>query len=91
MQVEGTNLKVFGQLRLLQAVAGRMVRAKVINRCALSSWSELMTYCKIVMAHRDTEQFRLLFLDRKNVLIGDEAQGSGTVNHVPVYPRDIVK
>ncbi|MEM9140760.1 MAG: JAB domain-containing protein [Pseudomonadota bacterium] len=91
LQVEGTNPKVFYQMRLMEAVAGRMARAKVINRCALSSWSELMTYCKTVMAHRDTEQFRLLFLDRKNVLIGDEAQAQGTVNHVPVYPREIVK
>lgn len=91
LQVDGTNPTVFYQLRLFEAVSHRMARAKVINRCALSSWSELMAYCKTVMAHRDTEQFRVLFLDRKNVLIGDEAQAQGTVDHVPVYPREVVK
>ncbi|MEO1458526.1 MAG: DNA repair protein RadC [Pseudomonadota bacterium] len=91
LQIAGTNPKVFYQLRLFEAVSHRMARAKMINRCALSSWSELMAYCKTVMAHRDTEQFRVLFLDRKNILTGDEAQAQGTVDHVPVYPREVVK
>ena len=50
-----------------------------------------MSYCRTVMAYRDTEQFRILFLDRKNVLIADEAQAKGTVDHVPVYPREVAK
>jgi DNA repair protein RadC len=50
-----------------------------------------MDYCRIAMAHRETEQFRILFLDRKNVLIADEEAGRGTVDHVPVYPREVVK
>ncbi|MEM7686561.1 MAG: DNA repair protein RadC, partial [Pseudomonadota bacterium] len=66
-------------------------RAKVMNKDALSSWSALMAYCKTAMAHQDTEQFRILFLDRKNVLIADEQQARGTVDHVPVYPREVVK
>lgn len=83
--------KVFYRLRLFAAVAGRMARAKVMDRSVLSSWTELMTYCKTVMAHRSTEAFRVLYLDRKNVLIGDEAQADGTIDHVPVYPREVVK
>lgn len=58
---------------------------------ALTSWSSLMEYCKISMAHRETEQFRILFLDRKNILIADEEQAKGTVDHVPVYPREVAK
>ena len=66
-------------------------RARVLNRPALSSWDALLTYCHTTMAHRDTERFRILFLDRKNVLIADEEQARGTVDHVPVYPREVVK
>ncbi len=57
----------------------------------LSSWDALLDYCHTAMAHRETEQFRVLFLDRKNVLVADEEQAKGTVDHVPVYPREIVK
>ncbi|MFV0335673.1 MAG: RadC family protein [Tropicimonas sp.] len=91
LEVDGVTPKVFCQLRLAEAVAHRMARAKVMQRHVLSSWDALMEYCKTVMAHRGTEQFRVLYLDRKNVLIADEAQAEGTVDHVPVYPREIVK
>lgn len=91
MQVLGTTQKVHFQLRLVEAVAHRMARARVMERCAIASWEALMTYCRTVMAHRETEQFRILFLDRKNVLIADEAQAKGTVDHVPVYPREVAK
>ena len=62
-----------------------------MEREALSNWSALMDYCKTAMSHRETEEFRILFLDRKNVLIADEPQASGTVDHVPVYPREAAK
>jgi DNA repair protein RadC len=91
LSVPGVTEKVWIQFRVAEAVAARMARAKVLNREVISSWSELMTYCKTVMAHRDTEQVRVLYLDRKNVLIADEAQGEGTVDHVPVYPREVAK
>lgn len=91
MEVEGATDKVYFQLRLAEAFAHRMARAKVMQRHVLSSWDALMDYCKTVMAHRDTEQFRVLYLDRKNNLVADEAQAEGTVDHVPVYPREIVK
>jgi DNA repair protein RadC len=91
LQVPGTTDKVYLQLKVIEAVAHRMARAKVMERSVISSWEALMTYCRTVMAYRDTEQFRILFLDRKNVLIADEAQAKGTVDHVPVYPREVAK
>jgi DNA repair protein RadC len=63
----------------METVTHRMARAKVMQRHVISSWDAVLDYCHTVMAHRDTEQFRVLFLDRKNVLIADEAQGNGTV------------
>ncbi|MFO1144689.1 MAG: DNA repair protein RadC [Amaricoccus sp.] len=91
LDVPGTTPRVYLQLRIAEAFAQRMARARVIRRSVIASWDELMTYCRTVMAYRDTEQFRVLFLDRKNVLIADEAQGKGTVDHVPVYPREVAK
>ncbi len=89
--VPGIGPAVICELKIVEAAAHRLARARVMNRHALSSWSTLMEYCKTTMAHRDTEQFRILFLDRKNVLIADEEQAKGTVDHVPVYPREVVK
>lgn len=91
LQVEGANEKVFYHLRLSEAFAQRMGQAKILNREVFSSWDDLVSYCRTTMAHRETEQFRILFLDRKNILIADEAQAAGTVNHVPVYPREVAK
>ena len=68
-----------------------MGQAKVLNRQILSSWSDVIAYCRTTMAHRKTEQFRILFLDRKNTVIADEEQSVGTVDHVPVYPREVAK
>ena len=89
--VEGVGEAVVGDLKLLEAVAQRMMRARVMHRQVLSSWDALLDYCHTAMAHRETEQFRVLYLDRKNVLIADEEQARGTVDHVPVYPREVVK
>ena len=87
----GVGEAVVSELKIVEAAAHRLARARVLNRPALSSWAALMDYCKATMAHRETEQFRILFLDRKNVLIADEEQARGTVDHVPVYPREVVK
>ena len=62
-----------------------------MNKPVISSWTALLNYCKAAMAYNTTEQFRILFLDRKNVLIADEVQQKGTVDHTPVYPREVVK
>jgi DNA repair protein RadC len=89
--VKGVGPAVVLELKLVEAAAQRMMRARVIQKPVLSSWDTLLDYCHTAMAHRETEQFRVLFLDRKNVLIADEEQAKGTVDHVPVYPREIVK
>jgi DNA repair protein RadC len=89
--VKGAGPAVVLELKLVEAAAQRMMRARVIQKPILSSWDALLDYCHTTMAHRETEQFRVLFLDRKNVLIADEEQAKGTVDHVPVYPREIVK
>lgn len=91
MRVRGVGEAVVQELKIVEASAQRMMRARVMNRPVLSSWDALLDYCHTAMAHRETEQFRLLYLDRKNVLIADEEQGRGTVDHVPVYPREVVK
>ena len=90
-EVNGIGPSVICELKIVEAAAQCLSRSRVMNRCVLSSWAALMDYCKTAMAHRETEQFRILFLDRKNVLIADEAQAKGTVDHVPVYPREVVK
>lgn len=89
--VAGVGEAVICELKLVEAAAHRLSRARVMQRHVVSSWDALLDYCHTTMAHRDTEQFRVLYLDRKNVLIADEAQARGTVDHVPVYPREVVK
>lgn len=89
--VKGAGDAVVLELKLVEAAAQRMMRARVMHRPILSSWDALLDHCHTTMAHRETEQFRILFLDRKNVLIADEEQARGTVDHVPVYPREVVK
>lgn len=91
LTVKDVGEAVVQDLKIIEASAHRMMRARVINRPVLSSWDALLDYCHTAMAHRETEQFRILYLDRKNVLIADEEQASGTVDHVPVYPREVVK
>lgn len=90
-EVKGLGDAVLTELKIVEAAAHRLARSRVLGKQVLSSWDALLDYCQTSMAHRDTEQFRILFLDRKNVLIADEAQARGTVDHVPVYPREVVK
>ena len=90
-QVKGVGDAVIQELKIVEAAAHRLARAKVMQKHVVSSWDALLDYCHTTMAHRETEQFRVLFLDRKNVLIADEEQARGTVDHVPVYPREVVK
>ena len=75
----------------VEAAAQRLARSRVMHRPILTSWGALLDYCHTAMAHREIEQFRVLYLDRKNVLIADEEQARGTVDHVPVYPREIMR
>jgi len=90
-EVHGVGDRVIEELKIVEAAAHRLARARVMDRPVISGWDAVLDYCHTTMAHRDTEQFRILYLDRKNVLIADEEQARGTVDHVPVYPREVVK
>lgn len=90
-RIDGVGPAVVTELKIVEAAAHRLARARVMQRHVISGWDAVLDYCHTTMAHRATEQFRVLFLDRKNVLIADEAQAKGTVDHVPVYPREIAK
>ena len=91
MQVNGIKENAAAALKVVQAAAQRLAQRQVQGRSVLSSWQALLDYCQASMAYRETEAFRILFLDRKNALIADEQQGEGTVDHTPVYPREVVK
>lgn len=89
--VDGIGEASIVALKTVQAAALRMSRQELIDRPVISSWKKLLEYCHAAMAHEKIEQFRLLFLDGKNALIADEVQQRGTVNHTPVYTREVVK
>ncbi len=91
MEVEGIGESVVTDLKVTEAAARRLAKGAVAKRPVLSSWTSVLDYCRAAMAFAEKEQFRLLFLDKRNALIADEVQGSGTVDHTPVYPREVVK
>ncbi len=91
VEIEDVGDAVVTDFKILEAAAQRLARARILQRQVISSWDALLDYCHTSMAHLETEQFRVLYLDRKNVLIADEAQADGTVDHVPVYPREVAK
>jgi len=78
-------------LRLVRAAGTRLAREEISNRPVLDAWHKLLPYLRAAMAHQTEEQFRVLFLDRSNVLIADEVQHRGTIDHTPVYPREVAK
>jgi DNA repair protein RadC len=90
-ELAGIGDAVVTQLKLVEAAALRLAKTRLLNRPALSSWNALLDYCSAAMARINHEEFRVLFLDRKNNLIADEVQSVGTIDHAPVYPREIVK
>src|SRR6202166_210462 len=90
-EVEGIKDASINQLKLIAAAAHRIARGEIKRSIALSSWNDVIDYCRSSMAFADKEQFRILFLDKKNQLIADEVQQTGTVDHTPVYPREVVK
>jgi DNA repair protein RadC len=91
LETRGLGPHSVAALKLVQAAALRMARAEVIEKPVLNNWDRLMDYLTAALAREKIEQFRVLFLDSKNRLIADEAQARGTVNHTPVYPREVVK
>ncbi|HEY5380317.1 MAG TPA: DNA repair protein RadC [Pseudolabrys sp.] len=90
-EVKGIGEAVVDELKIVHAAANRLVRGQLQKKPVLSSWSNVIDYCRAAMAYADKEQFRLLFLDKRNQLIADEVQQIGTVDHTPVYPREVVK
>jgi DNA repair protein RadC len=90
-EVKGIGPAVALDLKIVAAAAQRMVRSDLRGRETLSSWTQVLDYCHAAMAFEEREQFRILFLDKKNALIADEVQQTGTVDHTPVYPREVVK
>lgn len=90
-EVKGVGEAVAQDLKLIQAASLRLARGEVMNRPLLSSWKAIVDYCRAAMAFETREQFRILFLDKKNQLIADEVQQQGTVDHTPVYTREVIK
>jgi DNA repair protein RadC len=90
-EVEGLGESAITELKIAQAAANRLTRGQLKGRPVLSSWSAVLDYCRTAMAFAEKEQFRVLFLDKRNQLIADELQQVGTVDHTPVYPREVVK
>jgi len=91
VKVKGVGLSTAHMLKLVAAAGVRLGREEVMARSVISNWRQLLAYCRAAMAQSKVEQFRILFLDRKNGVIADEVQQRGTVDHTPVYPREVVK
>ena len=90
-EVDGMGEASIAALKTAQAAASRLLGQPLRDRPLLSSWTQLLDYCRVAMAHEPVEEVRVLYLDRKNRLIRDERQGRGTVDHTPLYPREVVK
>ena len=90
-EIKGVSERVITELKLVRAAALRLIQGQIMERKVLSSWDQVVAYCRAAMAYETREQFRILFLDKKNNLIADEMQQQGTVDHTPVYVREVVK
>ncbi len=90
-EIKGVSERVIIELKLVRAAALRLMQGQIMERKVLSSWDQVVAYCRAAMAYETREQFRILFLDKKNNLIADEMQQQGTVDHTPVYVREVVK
>jgi DNA repair protein RadC len=90
-EISGLGESAIIEIKLIAATASRVAKGKLKQRTVLSSWATVIDYCRTSMAFADKEQFRILFLDKRNQLIADEVQQVGTVDHTPVYPREVVK
>lgn len=90
---EAANIgpEIIDFLKVVRAAGTRLAREEISNRPIIDAWDKLIKYLRTTMAHQPIEQFRLMFLDRRNVLIADEVQHRGTIDHTPVYPREVAK
>lgn len=91
VRIEGITDNIAAALMTITAASHRIMKQELINKPILNSWTRLMDYCQSTMAHEKKEYFRVLFLNKKNELIADEIQSTGTVDHTPAYPREIIK
>lgn len=91
IEVDGIGTTIATDIKLIEAAAGRLTRGAIAGRSVLDSWSAVLDYCRTTMAFAEKEHFRVLFLDKRNHLIADEVQQRGTVDHTPVYPREVIK
>jgi len=90
-EIEGISAGVIAEFKIIEASARRFARGEAKRRLSLGSWAEVIDYCRTSMGFAEREEFRILFLDKRNGLIADEVQGSGTVDHTPVYPREVMR
>lgn len=90
-EIGGLGEAAITEIKLIAAASNRVAKGQLKQRTLLSSWATVIDYCRTAMAFADKEQFRILFLDKRNQLIADEVQQIGTIDHTPVYPREVVK
>ena len=90
-EIAGLSEGAITDLKIVEAAARRLTHGAVKIRKSLSTWTEVLDYCRTTMAFAEQEEFRILFLDKRNLLITDEVQGRGTVDHTPVYPREVIR
>ncbi len=90
-EIAGLGEAAVTELKIVEAAARRLAQSAIEKRRNLGSSSAVLDYCRTAMAYIDHEEFRILFLDKKNQLIADEVQGVGTVDHAPVYPREVMR
>lgn len=90
-KIPGCGEAVIAALKVTREAGLRLLKADAMQRPAIANWQALLDYCRAALQHEGVEQFRILFLDRKNQVIADEQQQRGTVDHTPVYPREVVK
>ena len=90
-EIDGMSAASINEFKIVEASAQRFAKGVAKKRLPLGSWREVVDYCRTAMAFSEREEFRILFLDKRNGLIADEVQGAGTVDHTPVYPREVVR
>ena len=91
LEVTGIGQEVITEFRLIEAVALNFGQSRIMHKPALANWNQMISYCRTKIAEKNKEEFHVLFLDKKNHIIADEMMGSGTVDHAPVYPREVIK
>lgn len=91
LEVNGIGSSAIISLKLIEASAQRLSQSIIMNKPVLGNWEALIKHCQTNMSYKKTEQFRVIYLDRQNRIIADEVHGEGTVDHIPVYPREVIK